>query len=96
MKQLPKWTVEGCDIEEKCGVWGKATAIASDLDHVEKEPPRVLKFVTSTLFLREHTAKSSLSKGTIISRTEVYPKRSQNISYLDGCHPVSRKFCAFL
>jgi hypothetical protein len=37
-----------------------------------------------------------LSKDTIISRSEMYPRRAQNLSHLHGYCPTSRNHCAFL
>jgi hypothetical protein len=59
-------------------------------------PTHVLKFVTSALFLRRHIATCLLSRDTIFSKLGMYPKRVQNISYLDRYYPVSQDYCVFL
>jgi hypothetical protein len=58
------------------------------------QPPRVLKFVTSALFLRS-IATRLLSKGTMFSRLGMYPKRALAISHLDGYYHVSETIVHF-
>jgi hypothetical protein len=55
----------------------------------------MLRFVTSAIFLRRHTATCLLSKGTMFSRLGICPKRVQNISHLDGYYSVSHSYRAF-
>jgi hypothetical protein len=45
--------------------------------------------------LRKHIATSSLSKDTIISRTEMCGERAHIPSYLDGHYFISQKYRAF-